>query len=337
VPCHPSTEPAGASPEFSAPEDALSVDLPDPTPGPGQIAIDVTHAAVGLVDLFFRQGLFKDRPGMPLPPFIPGLEVAGTVRELGEGVTGFAVGEKVVALSASGTGGYTAVYLAPASLVVSTEGHGIDPALAVSVVPNAAMANVALTRVARLAEGESVLVHGALGSFSAAFPGIAKQLEASRVVGTVRSGKLRAAAATKLPYDRIVDSAELPHALGGEKFDVIVDPVGSDVRTQSLDLLATGGRLLAAGNASGDWNHQIDSNQLWLGSITVSGFSAGAYLPAHPQVVRPALEAALKAVATGLGEIEVDVLPFAAAAIAHERMESRALNGRIVLTPDSQS
>jgi hypothetical protein len=76
-----------------------------------------------------------------------------------------------------------------------------------------------------------------------------------------------------------------------------------------------------AGNASGDWGHQIDSNQLWLKSITVSGFSSGAYLPAHPHVVRPALDAALNAVAAGLGETEIDVLPFSEAVTAHERME----------------
>jgi NADPH2:quinone reductase len=256
------------------------------------LSIDVTHAAVGLIDLLFRQGLFKDRPGLPQPPFIPGLEVAGTVRELGEGVTGFTVGEKVVSMSAGGTGGYASVFIVPASLVVSTETSGIDPALAVSVVPNAAMAHVALTRVAHLAAGESVLVHGALGGFSAAFPGIAKRLGASRVVASVRSGKLTAAAATKLPYDRIGDSADLSGALGSEKFDIVVDPVGGDLRTRSLDLLAPGGRLIAAGNAGGDWTHRIDSNQLWLASVTVSGFNAGAYLPTHPEVVRPALEAA---------------------------------------------
>lgn len=320
--------------QFGDPAVLTVVDRPDPVPGPGQIAIDVTHAAVGLIDLFFRQGLYKDRPNMPRPPFIPGLEVAGTVRELGEGVTGFTVGEKVVSMSTGGTGGYASVYIAQAPLVVSTEGYDINPALAVSVVPNAAMAHVALTRVAHLAEGESVLVHGALGGFSAAFPGIAKQLGASRVVGSVRTSKLNAASATRLPYDQIVDSATLPDALGDEKFDVIIDPVGGDVRTRSLALMGPGGRLVVAGNASGDWDHQINSNQLWLGSVTVSGFNSGAYLPTHPQAVRPALEAALKAVAAGLGETEVDVLPFSAAVTAHERMESRTLNGRIVLTPD---
>lgn len=322
---------------FGEPSVLSVAELPDPVPGLGQITIDVSHAAVGLIDVFMRQGLFGDRPGLPRPPFVPGLEVAGTVRELGEGVTGFAIGEPVVSMSATGAGGYASISVADTALVASTQRYGIDPAVAVAVVPNAAMAHVALTRVAHLAEGESVLVQGALGGFSAAFPGIARRLGAARVVGTVRRGKLAAAAVTKLPYDTIVDSAGLPDALGGEKFDVIVDPVGGDVRTHSLALLKAGGRLIVAGNAGGDWSHQVDTNQLWLTGTTVAGFNAGAYLPAHPQVVRPALEAALAAVAAGLGETEIDVLPFAEAVTAHERMERREPVGRIVLVPGEDS
>ena len=67
------------------------------------------------------------------------------------------------------------------------------------------------------------------------------------------------------------------------------------------------------------------------------GFNAGAYIPSHPQEVRPAAEAALKAVAAGLGQTEIEVLPFDEAVTAHERMESRALNGRIVLTPNARA
>jgi NADPH:quinone reductase len=267
---------------FGDPTVLTVVDLPDPTPGRGEIAIDVTHAAVGLIDVFLRQGLYKDRPGLPQPPFVPGLEVAGTVRELGTGVTGFAVGERVVTFSATGAGGYASIVVAPEALVVSTEGYDIDPAVAAAVVPNAAMAYLAFANVARLAPGESVLIRGALGGFAAAFPGIARQLGASRVVGTVRPSKLGAAAVTKLPYDKIVDSSQLPDVLAGEKFDVIIDPVGGAVRTHSLDLLAPGGRLVLAGNASGEWGHQLDSNRLWYGGLTVSGFNAGAYIPSHP-------------------------------------------------------
>jgi NADPH2:quinone reductase len=319
--------------QFGDPAVLTVVDRPDPVPGPGQVAIDVTHAAVGLIDVFLRQGVYKDRPGLPRPPFVPGLEVAGTVRELGAGVTRFAVGEHVVTFSATASGGYASVVVTSQDLVVSTEGSGIDPALAVAVVPNATMAYLALANVARMSAGESVLIHGALGGFAAAFPGIARQLGASRVVGSVRAGKLGAASATRLPYDQIVDSAELPGALDGQKFDVIVDPVGGAVRTHSIDLLAPGGRLLVTGNASRDWGHQVDTSRLWLGGLTVSGFNAGIYIPSHPGELGPAVTAALRAVAAGLADTEVDVLPFAEAATAHERMESRARGGRIVLTP----
>jgi NADPH:quinone reductase len=316
---------------FGDPAVLVPIDVPDPTPGAGQIAIDVTHAAVGLIDVFFRQGLFKDRPGLPQPPFIPGLEVAGTVRALGKGVTGFEVGEKVIALSSTGSGGYASIYIADPTLVVSLEGQRLDPAKAVAVVPNAAMAIVVLTRFARFSRGESILIHGALGGFASAFPGVARHLGAARVVGSVRTSKLAAASATKLPYDKIIDSALLPDALGGEKFDVVIDPVGGALRTGSLDLLKPSGRLLLVGNASGDWDHTIPSNRLWFGSVIVAGFSAGSYLPAHKEEIRPAVEAALRVVGDGLADPVVDVLPLGDAVKAHERMESRALDGRIVL------
>ena len=91
-------------------------------------------------------------------------------------------------------------------------------------------------------DAERVLVHGALGGLAAGFPGIARQLGASRVVGTVRASDLDAAQRTRLPYDEIIDSAELPARLAGERFEIIIDPVGGSVRTASIELLAPGRR-----------------------------------------------------------------------------------------------
>ena len=121
---------------FGAPEVLRPTELPDATAGPGEVAVDVTHAAVGLIDVFIRQGLYRDRPGLPQPPYVPGLEVAGTVRALGEGVAGFEVGEPVVTLSAnSGTGGYAAIFVSDAAYVASMKDVSLDPALAVAVAP----------------------------------------------------------------------------------------------------------------------------------------------------------------------------------------------------------
>jgi len=184
---------------FGPPEVLRVTELPDPAPGPGEVAIDVTHAAVGLIDVFIRQGQYRDRPGLPQPPYVPGLEVAGTVRALGEGVAAFEVGEPVVTLSANGgTGGYAAIFVSDAAYAASLKDVSPDPALAVAVVPNGATAYLALTQIARMRDGERVLVHGALGGLAAGFPGIARQQGASRVVGTVRGSDLDAAQQTSL-------------------------------------------------------------------------------------------------------------------------------------------
>ena len=110
------------------------------------MAIDVTHAAVGLVDIHIRQGLYKDRAGLPQPPYVPGLEVAGTIRALGDGAAGFQADGPVVTLSGTGAeGGYAAVPVADAAMTVSLDGTGIGPAAAVAALPNAATAYAALT------------------------------------------------------------------------------------------------------------------------------------------------------------------------------------------------
>jgi NADPH2:quinone reductase len=308
-------------------------ELPDPVPGLGQVAIDVSHAAVGLVDVYIRQGLYRDRQGLPQPPYVPGLEVAGTIRALGEGVDGFRVGEPVVTLSGTGAeGSYASVSVVDAAMTASLEGTGVDPALA-AAVPNAATAYLALTGVAHLQPGERVLVHGALGGLASAFPGVARILGAAGVVGTVRRASLAAAQASALPYDDVVASEDLADAVGDQRFDVVIDPVGGQLRTETLQVMAPRGRMLLMGNASGDWQHTVQTNALWVGNLAMLGFSVGFYLPAHPEQARPAAQVALKAVSQGLVGIRTQTLSLAEAAEAHRRIESGTVGGRILLTP----
>ena len=319
---------------FGAPDVFEISELPDPIPGSGAVSIDVGYAAVGLVDVFIRQGLYKDREGLPQPPYVPGLEVAGTVRELGGGVEGFTVGEPVVTVTGTGAeGGYASICVADARFIVSLASLGVDPAVAVATVPNAATAYLALTRVAHLNSGESVLVHGALGGLASTFPGVARSLGAATVVGTVRRTSLATAEASRLPYERVIASDDFPDALIDQRFDVVIDPVGGDLRTASLDVMAPLGRLLAVGNASGDWQHTVETNRLWVSNLAILGFSAGSYLPTHPESGRPAAEGALKAVSEGLVNLHTDTMPLEQASEAHRRVEAGQVNGRILLVP----
>jgi NADPH:quinone reductase len=180
--------------------------------------------------------------------------------------------------------------------------------------------------------GERLLVHGALGGLASAFPGVARSLGAARVTGTARRSSLDAARASVLPYDQVIASEDLIEAAGEQRFDVVVDPVSGRVRTDSLQVMAPLGRMLLVGNASGDWDHTVRTNDLWFSSLAVYGFSGGSFFPAHPEQVRSAAQGAITAITQGLVDIRTQSLPAAEAAEAHRRIEKGSVGGRIVLT-----
>ena len=164
-------------------------------------------------------------------------------------------------------------------------------------------------------------------------PGVARTLGAASVTGTARSSSLAAAQVSALPYDEVIASEDLLAALSGQRFDVVIDPVGGQVRTDSLKIMAPLGRMLLVGNASGDWQHTVATNSLWLGSLAIAGFSSGYYFPAHPEQVRPAAQGAINAISQGLVDIRTQIFPLAEAAKAHRRAENGSLGGRILLAP----
>ncbi len=177
--------------------DVLDVaELPVPTPGEGEVAIDVTHAAVGLVDVLIRRGDFAGHDLPMRPPYTPGIEAAGTVRAVGAGVTTLRPGDRVATLSIITGGGYAEVMTAPAAAAFRLP-DGVAPARALAALPNATTAVLALTRAVTLPDDARVLVLGATGALASVFPAIAKRLGAREVVGTVRS-PARIAEAEKL-------------------------------------------------------------------------------------------------------------------------------------------
>jgi NADPH2:quinone reductase len=309
----------------------MEVALPDPRPAAGQVAINVTHAAVGMIDVIFRRGDRSGDPRFPSPPFVPGLEVAGTIRELGEGVTDFRVGEPVVTLSLMTLGGYATVALADARLTVSLANTSIDPAQAVAVLPNATTAYLALTIVAHLQEGETVLIHGATGGLASAFPAVARALGATKILGTVGSSS-KTDIARSMGYDEVLTHDRFPDALIDQKFDLIVDPVGGPGRLASLDLLAPLGRMLLVGHASTTPEEPIRGNDLWVRNIGVLGFSVGPILQAHPLHARKASSAVITLIEQGALHVPIETLPLTQASEAHRRLEARGVAGRLILT-----
>jgi NADPH:quinone reductase-like Zn-dependent oxidoreductase len=183
---------------FGGPDVLTVTDLPAPEPGPGQVSINVTHAAVGLAGVLMRRGEFGGAP-----PLVPGLEVAGTVPALGDGVTGLRIGEPVVTLSRPTAGGYAEVSTADAAITISLDDTDLDPALAVAALPNATTAVLALATVAHLQPGERLLVHGALGALGTVIAHVGRHLGAGRIIGTVRRAE-QADTARQRGYDEVV-------------------------------------------------------------------------------------------------------------------------------------
>ncbi len=314
-------------PRFGGPDVLTTADLPTPEPSPGQVSIDVTHAAVGLADVLMRRGEFGGEP-----PIIPGLEVAGTIRAVGDGVTGLRVGQPVVTLSRPTAGGYAEVSLADAGVTISLDDTGdLDPAAVVAALPNATTAMLALTTAAHLQPGERLLVHGALGALSTSVAQIARHLHAGPITGIVRRRE-QIDAARRRGYDDVILTDEFTDHAEAHQADVIIDPVGGALREASLYALAPLGRLVCVGNASGADDVSFGGNQLWMANAAVLGLNAGGLLAEHPQRGRDAAHRALDILASGALTTDYTTLPLDQAAQAHERLEQGGVTERIVLT-----
>jgi NADPH2:quinone reductase len=311
--------------------DVLEVaERPSPTPAAGQISIDVEFAGANYAEVLYRRGVVDVEL-----PFVPGIEVAGRVREIGDGVEGFASGQPVAALTIVESGGYAEVVVTDADLAAALP-LGAEPHLArlAGAPSNSTTALLVFDQVARLREGESVLVHAAAGGVGSQLGQAARLLGAARVVGTVgRPEKVEAALA--LGYDDVIVRNDLKRRLpelspGG--FDIVIDPVGGAMRSASYEALALGGRLVAMGNASAADDVQFGANELWFASKGILGFNLAALSGARAATVGDALRRAVGWVLEGRMRVDItDELPLAGAAEAHRRIESGVSTGKIVL------
>jgi NADPH2:quinone reductase len=302
-------------------------DLPVPEAG-GQLLIDVVAAGVSFPDVLMSRGLYQVKP--PLP-FVPGVEVAGTVREA-PGDSGFAVGDRVMAVTM--LGGFAEVAVAPQQLTcplpeqLSFEQGG-------GFILNYHTAHFALTRRGAVQPGETVVVHGAAGGVGTAAIQVARALGAEVVAVTSSADK--AEVAQRAGAHRVVDSGgdwpgELRGLNSGKGADVIVDPVGGDRFDESLRCLAPGGRLLVVGFTEGRIP-SVAANRLLLRNISVVGAAWGAWLGGDPGLFATTVAALQPMVESGdVATLVGATFPLDDAVSALRLIDDRRAAGKVVIT-----
>lgn len=319
------TEPGG-------PDALRTVELADPVVRPGELLIAVAAAGVNRADLHQREGNYPPPAGAPE---WPGLEVSGTVIEVGEGVTKFQVGDRVCALLAGG--GY-------AEKVAVAEGLVLPVPEALDLVDAAALPEAVATvwstvfMSAKLLAGETLLMHGGSGGIGTTAIQLAKAFGARVAVTSGSAEKL--AACREIGADILIDYRtqdfvqELLDATEGVGAHVILDPVGGAYLDRNLRALARHGRLELIGNLS------KTKGELSVGRIMSTwGTVRASTLRARPlaekeEIMTSALASVWPLVASGLVSPVIDErFPLEEAARAHRKMESGEHFGKLLLVP----
>ena len=247
-------------------------EVKEPRPGPGEVTIDVAYAGINFVDVMARRG---DAGYSGAWPYAPGLEVSGTVRKTGPGVTGLVPGQKVAAFTAGG--GLAEVVLAPAEFVVPVPGQVPSPVAAAAPLM-LTMALLLLEDAGGFRPGKTVLVHSASGGVGSAVAQLVPLLGGGLRIGTVGRPE-KVAAALKGGYDVAVARGEdladaIRAAAGGAEVDIVLDPLGTTMLETDLAVTAPGGRIVLFGNAGGGEQGPLPSaGRLIGGNLAIGGFS----------------------------------------------------------------
>lgn len=318
-------------PSFGEPDVLTWAEVPDPEPGPGEVLVDVAATAVNRADVMQRLGHYPPPPGAP--PY-PGLECAGRVAALGEGVEGWRVGDEVCALL--GGGGYAERVAVPAGqLLPVPRGLSLTEAAALPEVACTVWSNV--FALARLAPGEAFLVHGGasgVGTFAiqlAARRGARVFCTAGSQEKLTRCRELGAELAVNYRDDDFV--ARSREATGGRGVDVILDNMGAAYLGRNVDALATGGRLVVIGMQGGRVG-ELDLGTLLAKRATVAATGLRARPPQDKaRIVAEVRESVWPAIEAGEVRPVIDrVLPLSQAAEAHRALQASEHVGKIVLT-----
>lgn len=317
-----------------APIEALTYgDFPAPLAEAGEVVIDVVAAGVNYPDVLIVQGKYQTKP--PLP-FVPGSEASGTIAAIGEGVRGFAVGDRVIAFTGSGS---FAAQVKVAATQVWPVPDSVDLTLAAGIAITYGTSYHGLKDRARLNAGETLLVLGAGGGVGLTAVELGKQMGARVIAAASSPEKLELA--RQQGADELINYSEedlrerIKALTEGKGVDVVYDPVGGAMTLTAVKSLAWGGRLLVIGFAGGEISN-IPANLLLLKSASAVGVLWGNSVRADPVPHGANMRQLLDWLAAGTLKPVIDrrfALPDAVAALAH--LEGRQVKGKVLLTMDN--
>ena len=314
---------------FGGPEQLRLATVPSGEPAPGQVHIRQTHIGVNYIDIYFRTGLYPPAS----MPFTPGLEAAGEVVAVGDGVSGLTPGQRVAYVGGP-PGAYATERVIAADRVVALP-TTVSSGQAAAMMLKGLTAHMLLQRVCAVQSGDRVLIHAAAGGVGLLLCQWAHQLGAT-VIGTVGSPeKAELARANGCDHPilyRDEDVAGRVHAItGGAGVRVAYDSVGADTLAASLGCLARRGLLVSFGQSSGT-PPAIAVGQLAAGgSLFLTRPSLFDYIGTAEEL-QSAARALFAMVADDSVQVRIDSeWPLADAAGAHERLESRQSTGSIIL------
>jgi len=316
---------------LGGPETITEVELPDPLPGPGEVRIDVRAISCNFADILIGQGKYQFKPELP---FAPGSEVAGTVRDVGEGVDDLEPGTAVVAMLPFG--GYASVVVAARARVHAVpDGMAMEQAAALGVAYQTAY--LGLVERGHLARGETLLVHAAAGGVGLAAVQVGKALGA-RVIATASSDE-KLALARRHGADEGINyrddgwQTRVLSLTDGRGADVVYDPVGGETFHLSTKCIAFDGRIVIIGFASGTIP-EVKLNRVMLKNIAITGLHIHAYREHAPGKLRASMDALLAMHARGDIEVAISArYPLRQAADALQALSSRATVGKLILEP----
>jgi NADPH:quinone reductase len=307
------------------------VEMDEPTPGPGQVTIDVAYAGINFMDVMTRRGDAGYAPaGWPL---VPGLEVSGTIRAVGPNVAVLCVGDRVAAQVTQG--GFAEVALADSALVAAVPPN-LDLSLAAAAPLMLSTAVLLLREVAQVRAGDRLFMHAASGGVGSVVPQVARSLGVGLRVGSV-ADRTRMELATAAGWDSVIAQGDslteaAMHASEGLGYDIVLDPTGTTSLDLDLALAAPGARIVLFGNATGGTPQPLPAfGRLLGGNIGLFGFSITSLRRTRPERVADALSTGLAMIDDGQVHPSVTVIDsLSQIGAVHNLLAQRAGRGKYV-------